>query len=220
MAKLIIRATIVALTVGLLAGGGVAKAQVQKITGEVIRLDGSALQIKASDGQVQVVAIGDKTRLSARSPATATQIASGAFLGTTAVPQPDGTLLASEVHIFPESMRGTGEGHRPMDTPGNTMTNATVSQVGSDAKPRNTMTNATVAGVTGASAARRMTLTYPGGEKVVVVPADVPIVMVEPADRALLVPGAHVIVFASRLPDGSLNADRITVGKNGFTPPM
>jgi len=100
------------------------------------------------------------------------------------------------------------------------MTNATVSQVGSPAKPRNTMTNATVAGGTGASAARRMTLTYPGGEKVVVVPADVPIVMVEPADRALLVPGAHVIVFASRLPDGSLNADRITVGKNGFTPPM
>jgi hypothetical protein len=217
---MIIRKTIAAVAVGLLVGGGLAQAQAQKITGEVVRLDGSALQIKASDGQVQVLALSDKTRLSARSPATWAQIATNTFLGTTAVPQSDGTLLASEVHIFPESMRGTGEGHRPMDTPGNTMTNATVSQVGADAKPRNTMTNATVTGVGTAPTTRRLTLTYPGGEKVVVVPPDTPIVMVEVADRALLSPGAHVIVFASRLPDGSLGADRITVGMNGFTPPM
>ena len=88
-----------------------------------------------------------------------------------------------------------------------------------DAKPRDAMTNATVAGVTRSSAARRLTLTYPGGEKVVVVPPDTPIVMVEPADRTLLVPGAHVIVYASRAADGSLSAERVTVGKNGFTPP-
>jgi len=220
MAKAIIRGTIVALAVGLLVGSSVAQAQAQRIAGEVIRLDGSALQLKVGDGQMLVVTFGDKTRLSARSRATWAQIVTGGFIGTTAVPQPDGTLLASEVHIFPESMRGTGEGHRPMDTPGNTMTNATVSQVGADAKPRNTVTNATVAGVAGAAAARRLTLTYPGGEKVVVVPPDTPIVMVEVADRAMLSPGAQVIVFATRLPDGSLGADRVTVGKNGFTPPM
>jgi hypothetical protein len=214
------RSFIAATAVCMLLAGGAAQAQAQKITGDVVRLDGGSLQVKASDGQVVAVAFGEKTRLSARSPATLAQITSGAFIGTTAVPQPDGTLLASEVHIFPEAMRGTGEGHRPMDTPGNTMTNATVSQVGADAKPRNTMTNATVAGVAGSSAARRLTLTYAGGEKVVVVPPETPIVMVEVADRALLTPGAHVIVYASRLPDGSLNAERVTVGKNGFTPPM
>ncbi|MEO8739179.1 MAG: DUF5666 domain-containing protein [Casimicrobiaceae bacterium] len=199
---------------------GTAQAQTQKITGDVVRLDAASLQLKATNGQLIAVAFGDKTRLSARSPATLAQIASGAYVGTTAVPQSDGTLLASEVHIFPEAMRGTGEGHRPMDAPGNTMTNATVSQVVADAPPRNTMTNATVASVAGSSAAHRLTLTYPGGEKVVVVPPQTPIVMVETANRARLTPGAHVIVYASRLPDGSLNADRVIIGTNGFTPPM
>ena len=113
-------------------------------------------------------------------------------------------LYASEVHIFPESMRGTGEGHRPMDTgPGNTMTNATVSSVGAvkagdAAGAGNTMTNATVAQVARGEPERRLTLTYAGGEKVVIVPANTPIVMVEPADRSLLTPGAHVIVYATQ----------------------
>ena len=214
------RKLIVATTVCLLLAGGLTHAQSQKITGDVVRLDATALQLKASDGQVVVVAFGDKTRLSARSPATLSQIVSGAYVGTTAVPQPDGTLAALEVHIFPEAMRGTGEGHRPMDTPGNTMTNATVSQVAADTKPRDTTTNAMVAGVAGSPASSRLTLKYPGGEKVIVVAPDTPIVMVETADRALLKPGAHVVVYASRLPDGSLSADRVTVGKDGFTPPM
>ena len=220
MEALKVRTLIVTAATGLLLGSGFAHAQSQKITGDVVRLDAAALQLKSIDGQVLVVAFGDKTRLSARSPATLAQIASGAYVGTTAVPQPDGTLVASEVHIFPEAMRGTGEGHRPMDTPGNTMTNATVSQVNADAKPHNTMTSATVSGVAGSPASSRLTLKYPGGEKVVVVAPDTPIVMVEVADRGLLKPGAHVVVYASRLPDGSLNADRVTVGKDGFTPPM
>ena len=220
MATLGTRSLIAATAVCVLLAGGAVQAQAQKITGDVVRLDTGSLQVNANDGQVVVVAFSDKTRLSARAPATLAQIAAGVYLGTTAVPQPDGTLVASEVHIFAEAMRGSGEGHRPMDTPGNTMTNATVSQIAPDAKPRNTMTNATVAGVAGSTAARRLTLTYPGGEKVVVVPPDVPIVMVEPADRALLTPGAHVIVYASRLADGSLHAERVTVGKDGFTPPM
>ena len=95
----------------------------------------------------------------------------GVYLGTIAAPRADGMLYASEVHIFPETMRGTGEGHRPMDTgPGNTMTNAMVSSVGAakaDARPGNTMTNATVAQVARGESDRRLTLTYAGGEKVV-----------------------------------------------------
>jgi len=220
MALLSFRGILCACGACLLFGGGLANAQPQKIAGVVVRQDATALQVRVDDGQLVVVAFGDQTRLSARSPATMAQIVTGTYLGTTAQPQPDGTLAAVEVHIFPESMRGAGEGHRPMDTPGNAMTNATVSKLADDSKPRNTMTNATVAGVGGSQSIRRLTLTYPGGEKVVVVPPDTPIVMVEPADRALLVPGAHVVVYASRLPDGALNADRITVGKNGFVPPL
>jgi hypothetical protein len=208
----------------LLACFGAANAQPQKIVGDVVGFDAPTLQIKANDGQAMAVKIGDSTRLSARSGAALDQIVAGAFIGTTAVPQPDGTLSAVEVHIFPESMRGSGEGHRPMDTlPGSTMTNATVSSVGRAdpaASARSTTTNATVAQREGTTQSLRLTLTYKGGEKVVTVPAGIPIVMVEPADRSLLAPGAHVIVYASRQPDGSLTADRLTVGKNGFVPPM
>jgi hypothetical protein len=208
----------------LAAAGCAAHAQSQKISGDVIRLDASTLQIRAGDGQTVSVKFGDNVRLSARSPADIDRIVPGAYIGTTAAPRPDGMLYASEVRIFPESMRGTGEGHRPMDTgPGNTMTNATVSSVGAgkaDVKPQNTMPNATVAQIARREPERRLTLTYAGGEKVVIVPVNTSIVMVEPADRSLFSPGAHVIVFATKQADGSLAADRITIGKNGFVPPL
>jgi len=97
------------------------------------------------------------------------------------------------------------------------MTNATIASVGSAAM-RST-TNATVAGISGAPGGRTLTLAYKGGEKIVVVPDNIPVVMVEPADRSLLVPGAHVVVYAVAQPDGTLAAERLTVGKNGFVPP-
>ena len=150
-------------------------------------------------------------------------VATGAFIGTTAVEQPDGTLKAVEVHVFPESMRGTGEGHRPMDTePGSTMTNATVTNVTAAPKsaPRSTMTNATVANVAPGGSARKLTLQYKGGEKTVVVGDGVPVVMVEAGDPSMLVPGAHIVVTAAKQLDGTLTTDRISVGKNGIVPPI
>jgi len=82
------------------------------------------------------------------------------------------------------------------------------------------MTNATVAGMSAAPGSRTLTLTYKGGEKTVVVPEGAPIVMLEPADRGALVPGAHVIVYAAPQSDGTLSADRVTVGIHGFVPPQ
>jgi hypothetical protein len=205
--------------------GGAARAQTpaSRIRGDIVSVNGSALQLKADSGQTLAVKLADRYTVSARSRADLTKIASGAFVGTTAVPGPDGTLIATEVHVFPESMRGTGEGHRPMDTAtGSTMTNATVASVGvgQSATAGRTMTNATVATVAGGAQERRMTLRYTGGEKVVAIPKETPIVMVEPGDRSMLVPGAHVVVSGVQQNDGSLLADRVTVGKDGLTPPM
>ncbi len=209
-----------ALSLGCaLALGGWAGAQtaMERIRGDVVSASGHTLEIRADNGRVVAVTMADNVRVSARSATDRSAIALGAFIGTTAVPQPDGTLRASEVHVFPESMRGTGEGHRPMDTgPGNTMTNATVTNV---AATGNTMTNATVAGVAANGPGLRVTLKYKDGEKVVVVGDDVPVVMIEPGDTSMLVPGAHVIVTAARLPDGTITSDRITVGRNGLVPP-
>jgi len=194
----------------------------QRIRGDVVAVHGKDLDVKTSAGQMVTVRMADNVRVSARSAASPDALASGAFIGTTAVEQPDGTLKAVEVHVFPESMRGTGEGHRPMDTePGSTMTNATVTNVTAAPKsaPRSTMTNATVANVAPGGSTRKLTLQYKGGEKTVVVGDGVPVVMVEAGDPSMLVPGAHIVVTAAKQLDGTLTTDRISVGKNGIIPP-
>jgi hypothetical protein len=140
------------------------------------------------------------------------------------VPQQDGTLRAVEVHLFPDSMRGTGEGHRPWDLqPGSTMTNATVAKVqarGGKPGKQSTMTNATVAKVSGAGGSKTLQLKYKDGEKTVVVPPGTPVVKMAPADRSRLTPGAHVFAIVTREPDGGLVAQRITVGQGDTVPPM
>ena len=120
----------------LVSAVGVAQTQTttQAIRGDVVAINGANLQVKSTTGPTVAITLSDKVRVNARVPATLDAITQGLYVGTTATPQPDGTLLASEVHIFPETLRGSGEGHRPMDTvPGSTMTNATVASVtGSD----------------------------------------------------------------------------------------
>ena len=135
-------------------------------------------------------------------PITVKAIKPGAFIGTAAVTQPDGTLKALEIQVFPEAMRGVGEGHRPWDLgPGSTMTNGTVG----DLK---------------VAKGRTLTLTYKGGEQTVFVPANAPVITYAPASLAAVRKGDHVIVFASHNPDDTLTATRIGVGKNGLVPPM
>ncbi len=204
------------------AGSAYGQAATQRIRGDVVALNGRNLEVKTASGQVITVRLADNVRISARSASNLAAITTGTFLGTTAVPRPDGTLSATEVHIFPESMRGTGEGHRPMDgEAGSTMTNATVTSVTpAKAAPRSTMTNATVANVAASGAGRQITLKYKDGEKVVVIGDTVPVVMVEPGDASMLVPGVHVVVTAAKQLDGTLASDRVSVGKNGLVPPI
>ncbi len=196
-----------------------------RIRGAIVALDGPALQVKTDSGASRTVRLAPGYRVSARSPSELGAVGVGKFVGATAMPQPDGTLVATEVHIFPESMRGVGEGHRPLayDARG-TMTNATVTSVapagGTEVPaPRGTMTNATVASVTQGQSGRRLTLRYKDGEQVIVVAASCPVVMVEEGTPALLVPGAHVVITAARAADGTLTADRVIVGKDGLVPP-
>jgi len=127
----------------------------------------------------------------------------GSFIGTVATQEPDGMLRASEVQVFPESMRGTGEGHRPWDL-----------------GPNSTMTNGTVGELKRITDERMLTVVYKGGTKTVIVPPSAPIVTYEPGSPALLVPGVHVIVTATRNPDETLTAIRIGVGRDGLVPPM
>jgi len=205
------------LTVLLLTGAPGALAQSVRLAGDVVSLEGNSLTLKPARGSETKVVIADTARVNVRFPVDIAQVAPGAFVGAMSLPQPDGTLRVTALQVFPESARGTGEGHRPMETdPGNTMTNATVAKVVAS----RTETNATVTGVGGTEAGPRVTVTYKGGEQVLIVPPGTPVYSSAPGDRTLLVPGAHIVVFGRRNPDGVVVAERFSVGKDGYVPPL
>jgi hypothetical protein len=192
----------------------------QRLAGDVVGMRAGVLTLRTTLGQTLELKAPDKLRVTERLPASLADVAPGSYVGTTAVPQNDGTLRAKEVHLFTEAQRGTGEGHYPMATPGDTMTNATVSGIsGAARRPPDTMTNGTVKAAAGAEVPR-LTLTYKGGEKTVVVPPGTPVVASRPGDPGLLVPGAHVVAYAHRDADGGLTLDRVSVGHAGFVPPI
>jgi hypothetical protein len=149
------------------------------------------------------IELADNYKVVAVVPAPRDAIRTGAFVGTAAMPQSDGTQRAIEVLVFPESGRGSGEGHYPWDL-----------------RPGSTMTNATVAEVTKVDQDQRLTLKYKDGEKTIVVPRDAPVVTFEPGSREMLRAGAHVLVNARPKADGALTAASVLVGKDGLVPPM
>ncbi len=176
------------------------------VRGRIAAVEKGALQVTTSAGGV-LVKFADDVRVGAVEAAKLSDIKDGSYVGATAVKQSDGTLKALEVHIFPESARGTGEGHRPWDLqPGSTMTNANVEKIESATVDK--------------SRGQFLTLKYKDGEQKIFVPSDAPIVKNVAGERALLKPGAGVYVAAVRGDDGTVAATRITVGLNGIMPPM
>ncbi len=173
-----------------------------RLRGTIEKIDASSMVLKERNGETMNLVFADNLAVSEALPIDPATVQSGTFVGTASIAGPDGTLSALEVLVFPEAMRGTGEGHSNWDLqPGSMMTNATVSSVASGAK------------------GKTITLRYKDGEKTIVVPDGVPIVTLKPADRSLLVAGAKVIVTAQNR-DGKLTAVRVTAGRSGFTPPM
>src|SRR6266496_1435194 len=180
-----------------------------RVRGTVEGVDGPMLTVKSRDGQTAYqVKMADNVAIRGVVKASLSDIKQNSFIGVTGMPQADGSQKAVEVHIFPEAMRGTGEGHRQWDLqPQSTMTNANVAQ--------STMTNAnvekTVAGVDGPT----LTLKYKDGEKKIVVPPDIPVVSFVPGDKSELKPGVKIFVAAAtQAPDGTLQAPRVNFGRD------
>ena len=175
-----------------------------RVRGTIVQVEGSALTVKASNGTLLNIHLNNNTKVVAIVAASLTDIKPGSFVGTTAVPQPGGALRATEVHIFPEAMRGTGEGHRAWDL-----------------GPTSTMTNGTVALAVQKIEGHTLTIKYKDGEKTVVVTPDTAIVSYVLADRSELKANAKVFIgAATQNADGSLETDRVNVGRDGLTPPM
>jgi hypothetical protein len=177
------------------------QSQAIRIRGTIEKLDGNTLSVKSRDGAEMQIKLTDNVSVVDVVKASLSDIREGVFVGSAAMPQADGSQKALEVHIFPESMRGTGEGHRPYTIPNSTMTNGTV--------------GATVAGVDGST----LTLKYKEGEKKIIVGPDIPIVRYEIGGKSDLKEGAaFTILSAEKKPDGSFETARVNVGRDGVVP--
>jgi len=174
-----------------------------RLRGVIEKVDGHTVLAKTARGDEIKLNLADKVLVVAVVKASMADINEGDFIGSGAMPQPDGSQKAIEVHIFAESMRGTGEGFRPWDgAPNSTMTNGTV--------------GASVTGVDGPV----ITVKYKDGEKKIIVTPNVPIVRFEVADMSAIEPGSPFTVLAAMpKPDGGFDVSRINVGRGGASPP-
>ena len=196
----------------LLVAGLVAPAFAQgaptpvRVRGTIASFAGGVLTVNGITGAATKITMAPDFRVTYLVKASLDKVAAGSYIGTAAEPQPDGTLKALEIQIFPPGFK-PGPGSRPWDlTPTSTMTNGTVDTIG--------------ATKVDAVDARVYTVTYEGGEKKVVVTPTTIAVQYVPADASALTPGSHVIVLAVKAADGTLTAGNVSVGKDGLVPPM
>jgi hypothetical protein len=175
-----------------------------RIRGTIERVEGPVYVVKNRDGAELKLTVTDNPLFVAIVKSTMADIKPGMFVGSTGMSQPDGSQKAIEVHIFPESMRGTGEGHYDWDLkPQTKMTNANVEQ--------------TVAGVDGPI----LSVKYKDGEKKLLVTPETAVVTYVAGNKDDLKPGTRIFVAAAKKqPDGTVQTPRITYGKDGLVPPM
>jgi hypothetical protein len=195
------RIVIGAAVASLVVSSAWAQQQTMRVRGTVERLDGPTLVIKTRDGEVKVN-LTENAGVFGVAKASMADLKPGAFLSIGAMPQPDGSQRAIQITVFAEVQRGTGEGHRPWDRePNSTMTNATV--------------DTTVTGVDG----QVLLVKYKDGEKKIVVPPSATILRYEVGDKNELKSGADIaIIRAVKKPDGTLETDRVNVGRDGVVP--
>jgi uncharacterized protein DUF5666 len=185
----------------LMAASASAIAQTNvRVRGTITAFDGKVLSVKARDGKDLSLQMTEKTTVAAAKAITLADLKPGDYVGSTAMRNAEGKLVAREVHTIP---RTVPEGHGPWDL-----------------EPGSTMTNANVGTVAKAAGGEELTLEYKGGSQKILVPAGTPVVTTVPADRSLLVPGAYVFIAAQAAADGALTALRIQASKDGVKPPQ
>lgn len=173
------------------------------INGTVASLSGQTLEVSTIEHGEVAVTLSAQTRVVAQKAVSLAEVKAGEFIGTTAVQGADGKLRATEIHIFPESLRGLGEGHYPMGAPATTMTNGDVEAVAGS-----------VAGTTGAAGGKRLRITYKGGQSQVEVPANVSVTRMSITDATALRPGARITVLpapGAHAGEGGLTAATVFV---------
>jgi hypothetical protein len=174
-----------------------------RVRGTIEAVDGDVLDVKSRSGEDVKLHMAGDLQVIGITKTSLSDVKVGSFIGATTVPGPDGVPNAVEVHVFPENMRGTGEGSRPYDL-----------------KPNSSMTNATVAESVVGNDGHTLLVKYKDGEKKVLVTPETPVVTFVAGNKSDLKAGAKVIAFMKKLPDGSFETSRVNVGRDGLTPPM
>ena len=199
----------IGIALATLAFAGAALAQTpaakpSRIRGDIVSLDGDVLKVHRRSGDTVSIELKPAVAVSAVKSMQLSDIKPGSFVGTAATTGTDGKLTATEVVVFPEAARGTGEGH-----------------YGWDLGPNSTMTNANVDTVVQGTSGRNLKLSYKGGSNEVTVPPNVPVVTFTPAARSDLTPGKKVFVVATAASQGGAYvAQRVVDEKDGVAPPM
>ena len=174
-----------------------------RVRGTVEKLDGQNLTVKSREGADLTIVLAPNFAVGYLVKKSLADIKSGDFVATTSIKGTDGKNHSVELRIFPEELRGRGEGQYPWDL-----------------KPDSLMTNATVTGIAGAPQGRTLKVSYKGGESEIVVDPDTPVFGYGAGDASLLKPGAAVFIVALKKPDGTLTTQRVTAEKDGVKPPM
>ncbi len=193
-----LRPLVALLACSFIALPALAQAPTQRVRGTIKAFGDHSLTVDTREGDTVTIALKDPVTVGTLKPISFSDIKPGSYVATTAMPGPNGVARAVELRVFPESLRGAGEGHRDWDL-----------------APGSTMTNATVSAEVNTTSGHDLTLAYKGGDFKVEVPPDLPILTPAPATTADLKPGAQVMVFADRAADGGLSASRVTVSTNG-----
>jgi hypothetical protein len=195
------------LALSALAAGPVlaqsAPVAVMRATIESVAPEGASLAVRTRAGDDRTVRLNPKALFILVAPATLADVKPGAYIGVAAMPGEGGELKAMEVHIFPEAMRGTGEGFHPFDL-----------------APGSTMTNGALSARVDATSGPKLTVTYKGGQQTIVVDPKTPIVAFEPGAKDDLKPGVAIVARGPKQDDGSIDAAFVLIGKDGLVPPL
>jgi hypothetical protein len=174
-----------------------------RVRGTVEKLDGNKLTVKSRDGSDVDITLADNVGIVYLVKKSMADIKTGDYLASTGLKGTDGKIHAIEVRIFPEALRGAGEGQYPWDL-----------------KPDTVMTNATAGTITKEADGNVVSVTYKGTTSDYIIDPTTPIFTYAQGDKSLLVPGAAVFVIAQKKDDGSLSTARLTAEKDGIKPPM
>ena len=174
-----------------------------RVRGTVEKLDGNVLMVKAKDGSDVTINLAPNFAVRGLAKKSLSDIHQGDYVASTGRPGSDGKLHAVEVRIFPEALRGVGEGQNPWDL-----------------TPDSKMTNATVTGISAAPKGQTFKVTYKGTESEYIVDPDTPILSYVQGDASMLKPGIAVFVIALKQPDGKIVSTNVTAETNGIKPPM